>query len=342
MSNDSDTPTKPRSFWRAVGKGLGILLRLILVLIFGVLLGVGIYYGIPALYHATIVPIQQNTVDIVVLGHRIDQVEDNIDGRAEVLQDRDAELEGELAALQENSAVQESAVSTAMTQLADLQPRIEDLEETQSTQATEISDLEKALEKANRDLAAQQATLDALTLGLDDLETQLADTTAESTENLERLTTEQTHALGRLALLQAAQDLLKARLQLLEDNPGAAQASLAIVAEHLTHASVWWPDIADDASQWTAETATLATLIAERSFQATPLLEALWAEIAAGVLPPLPEGTKLLSTPSTTTDMTPTTTISPTTMITITPTLTATTTLTVTETPTTTSPAVQP
>jgi predicted nucleic acid-binding Zn-ribbon protein len=330
--NDSVASQKQRGFWHTVRAILKALLQLILILAFGALLGAGLYYAIPWLYRATVVPVQENTASIVALDRRVSLAEVNIETRTEALQERNAQLEGELTELQETVAVQERAMATAAAQLATIQPGLSELQATYDSQATDMADIETALERVMREQTTQRSQLDTQETDLANLEELLDTATADSAETMEAIADDQREALGRLALLQAAQDLLRVRLQLLEDNPGAAQASLNIVVEHLTHATVWWPDITDQAAQWAAQTEALGELIGARSFRATPTLESLWADIAASVLPPLPEDAVSLSTLSETADLTTTltttvtatTTISPSDTLTVTPTVTAT------------------
>lgn len=334
MTNDNDSVTsqKPRGFWHSVRAVLKVLIQLILILAFGALLGAGLYYAIPWLYRATVVPVQENTANIAALDRRVSLAEVNLQTRTEALQDRNALLEGELTELQETVAVQERAMATAAAQLATIQPGLDELQAAYDTQATDIAEFETALERVTREQTAQRSQLDAQETDLANLEERLDTATAESTEMIEAIAEDQRETLGRLALLQAAQDLLRVRMQLLEDNPGAAQDSLAIVIQHLTHASVWWPDMTDQAVQWATQTEALGELIGARSFRATPTLESLWADIAASVLPPLPEDAVSLSMLTET--ITVTDTISPTVTVTATVTPTATEVLTPTLTPT--------
>jgi len=334
MTQDTTSPKKTRPFWRALGNVLKVLLQLILIAAFVGALGVGLYFAIPWLYRATIVPVQNNTADIADLSQRLDQAEAQVNQRTEALQARNADLEGELAELHESVAVQDRTLATAAAELATLVPGMDGLYAMTDTQAEDLAKLEQALARVLRELDDQSKLLDARAAVLDeqagdlaDLQTELTAQTAALAEQGEDLTTQKAEIMGRMALLQTAQDLVRVQLLLLEDNIGAAQESLALAVEHLARAASLSPDLAADATGWAERIATLSTLIEERSFRAAPALDSLWADIADRVLPPLPEDSALLSLLSPgatvlTTTVTGTLTLTPT--IVITPTVPAT------------------
>ena len=334
MTQDTTSPKKTRSFWRALGNVLKMLLQLILIVIFVGALGIGLYFGIPWLYRATIVPVQNNTADIADLSQRLDQAEAQVNQRTEALQARNADLEGELAELHESVAVQDRVLATAAAELATLVPGMDGLYAATATQAEDLTKLEQILARVLRELDDQSKLLDAQAAVLDeqgdvlaDLQTELAAQTDALADQSEDLTAQRAEIMGRMALLQAAQDLVRVQLLLLEDNVGAAQESLTLAVEHLARAAALSPDLAADATGWAERIATLSALIEERSFRAAPALDSLWADIADRVLPPLPEDSALLSLLSPgatvlTTTVTGTLTLTPT--IVITPTVPAT------------------
>ncbi|MCJ7550367.1 MAG: hypothetical protein MUQ30_11875, partial [Anaerolineae bacterium] len=209
----------------------------------------------------------------------------------------------------------------------------------------ELAQIEQALARTLRELGDQSKLLEAQAAGLDGqadefagLQTELTAQTEALAEQSEELAGIQAEILGRMALLQTAQDLVRVQLLLLEDNTGAAQESLLLAVEHLTRAAALSPEIAVDAAGWIERITILTTLIEERSFRAAPTLDSLWADIADRVLQPLPEGSAPLSLPSPegtvlTTTVTSTLTLTPTLVIT-TPTPTPTPYITLTPTPT--------
>ena len=90
---------------------------------------------------------------------------------------------------------------------------------------------------------------------------------------------------GRLALLQTAQDLLKVRLLLLEENARSAQDTLTLAIAHLEQAAELIPEQAQRLQELQGRMAGLGELIEERSFRAAPELESLWADVMDLVLP---------------------------------------------------------
>ncbi len=300
MTQDTTQPKETRSFWRASVNVLKVLLQLILIVIFMGALGAGLYFAIPWLYRATIVPVQNNTADITDLSRRVAQAEAQVDQRTEALQARNADLEGELAELHETVAVQDRILATAAAELATLVPGMDGLYITTDSQTEELIKLEQTLARALRELGDQSKLLDAQATVLDEQADEFADLQTDFTAQTEALA-EQSEDLaalkaditGRMALLQTAQDLVHVQLLLLEDNVGAAQESLALAVGHLTRAAALSPELAVDVAGWVERAATLSTLMDERSFRAAPALDSLWADIADRALPPLPEGSTL-------------------------------------------------
>jgi hypothetical protein len=304
---------------------LKVLFRLLLVLIFGTLIGVGFYFGIPWLYRATIVPVQQNTEAISDLTQRMTQTETQTGQVVGALQDRTAGMEGEIATLKEVSAVQSAELATAAAQVGELEAQIAQLEAAAEAQADAQAALKRDVDTAARslsrlasDLRDQQETLTALD---EALTPQLGDLTVRA----EALALTQGDALARLALIQAAQDLIRVQVLLVEDNVGAARSGLQIAAAHLTRFGTLAPDQAATAAELVARVQALDALIGERSFRTAPLLEALWADIATLALPevvaPL---TELEASGALTSTVGITETVELTATLTVTPTLTPT------------------
>ncbi len=211
MTQDTTPPKKTRPFWRALANVLKVLLQLILIVIFMGALGAGLYFAIPWLYRATIVPVQNNTADITDLSRRVAQAEAQVDQRTEALQARNADLEGELAELHETVAVQDRILATAAAELATLVPGMDGLHITTDSQTEELIKLEQTLARALRELGDQSKLLDAQATVLDEQADEFADLQTEFTAQTEALA-EQSEDLaalkaditGRMALLQTA------------------------------------------------------------------------------------------------------------------------------------------
>lgn len=256
MSQSQTTPSGS-SFGRAVGAFFRFLVRLLFVIVVGVLIGLGLFYGVPWLYRQLVLPVQEQGTRITALEEQWNQAQDQSRTENKRLQDRLTALEEQVTQLKEEHASQ-------MQAQADLKQRLEG-------QETRLTQLEK-------DLAAQTAALTTLRDTLKQ-ETAVWQTERESAAA-------QLNALeGRLALLQAAHDLLKVRLLLLEENPGAARLAVALAVAHLDQASMWLPDQASTLALLRQRAVELDGLIAERSFRVGADLETLWSAVVDLTVP---------------------------------------------------------
>lgn len=301
-----------RTFWQALGNALKFLLRFIVVLIIGALIGAGLYYGVPALYREFIQPVRENTVHIQALERRVDREFGGLQEKQQAIEERLTALETDVATLTEDVPVNRSNVT-------DLHSRVERLEATSVTSKTmaatqarivalkdQIADLEDAIAEQEEELSdvvsEQERVFDWMQ---DTLDTQAADL-----QRLETITLGQTAALeGRLVLLQTAQDLLRVRVLLLDDNVGAARETLELADRHLERAMLVLPAEEAILTDIRERVTALDELIGQRSFRVTTELEALWADVMELVMPSTPISISPLivtDTLTTTAAMTPT------------------------------------
>ncbi len=185
-SSQDDGP----SFWR---RALGVTLRVLLVVLIGVGLGVGAYWGVPAVYRDFIAPVQQNT----------------------------QQLEQSRAELADLRAAQRVASATQLAQLADIQGEI-------AQQGEDLS----ALQADVGSLQASQPTLAAGVRSLDRLDSDLADLQAAATRTAGQIEALGVAASTpnstiqavdqRLEILRLMQLVSQARLSLAEGNLGQA------------------------------------------------------------------------------------------------------------------------
>ncbi len=275
-------------FVRALGGFLRFLVRLIFVLVIGMLIGLGLFYGIPWAYRRLVWPVQENSARIAILEEQVAKNSEGIFDNHRALQDRIVDLEIEGAELQEEIAAQaqdQQALQEAEQRLTqhitgleedlvvlgeDVQAQQQKIDQVRSevtgtaSALEEIAEVQEQLAEAQQELLGQVETFDET---LDDVQGQLD------------------ASLARLSLLQTAQDLLKVRLLLVEDNPGAARDTLELAMAHLAHASELVPSegaVLDDLRE---RLTAIDDLIAERSFRARPSLEALWADTMDLVTP---------------------------------------------------------
>jgi predicted nucleic acid-binding Zn-ribbon protein len=249
-------------FLRAVGGFFRFLVRFLFVLIIGALIGLGLYYAVPWAYRNLVQPVQQNTARLAALDQRMAQEQARLQDEDLALQERIAALEAEMTTLGEQSAVQAQQIEGAAGQIEQLDGRIAQTEEDLEAQQKEMKTAQSDLNNAIADLGEQ------------------TDQVTGQAEELE----------GRLALLQTAQDLLKVRLLLLEENSRSARDTLALATVHLEQAKALMPEQEETLLELQERMAGLEELIAQGSFRAAPELEALWADVMDMVLPSvLPE-----------------------------------------------------
>ena len=134
---------------------LRFLLRLFVVVIIGVALGIGAYYGLPALYRDFIEPIQSNSDRIAALEESVARVQVDFREKNAMIVSDLAGVEGELAQqredLSELTVGEEGLVSRvtdieqAMEENELLSNRIEDLEESQRALVVRFDALEESI-----------------------------------------------------------------------------------------------------------------------------------------------------------------------------------------------------
>lgn len=258
------------TFWNVIGMFFKVLLRLLFVIVIGILVGVGLYFGVPWLYHTFVRPVQENTARLTALEQRVTQ--DQTRAQAE-LQGFEARLTALETALQE--AREEAAARDV--QLAS---------QAAASQATtaRVTELETEVQALEAQLQAQAQALETLQIELESAQTRSVET--ETTVYAQVNTLE-----GRIALLQTAQSLLRVRLLLLEDNPRAAIEAVGQALGHLERAHDLLPESQAPLLPLLERLKTLQTLIEQRSFRVGLELEALWAEVMELVLPPAPAST---------------------------------------------------
>lgn len=353
MTQERQPQPESGGFGRTITTILKVLVRLLLVVLLAIVIGVGLFLGVPALYRALTVPVQQNAGRITALEQRFDLAQSQVDQQIEAIQGRAADLEGENAELRETVAVQGRTLATASAHLSTVEPQLTALAAAATAYLGSAESIEHDLASIEAQLLAQSERMDDTEADLTRLQAFLTESLSGIEMQLADLGVEQPRLVARLALLQTAQDLVRVRLHLLEDNPGAARDVLPVATDHLVLAAAFWPQLAPEAASLVDRIQVLDGLLAERSFRASVALEALWLDVVGLSLPPLPEGsvplptlTPQLGEPEVDASgaITQTATVTTTVTGTVTPTTaTITPTLTPTRTPTSTpSPSVTP
>lgn len=265
------------AFWRAIGAFFKFLLRLTFVIVLGLLIGAGLYFGVPWVYRTFVRPVQENTARMAALEQRVTQEQTRSSAELQSFEERLTTLETALQDAREETANRDEAFAAH--------------DEALSAATARIDELEASLKKAEADVEAQQETLI-------DLQAQLDKAQELMTDEGEAVTQQVGVLEGRVALLQTAQDLLRVRLLLLEGDPGAAAEAAALAVSHLERARGLLPDLGTSLTSVQSRLGELQGLISEGSFRVGLELEALWAAVMELVLPaPVTEVTPAEATP---------------------------------------------
>ena len=225
MSEESREAARP-SFWARLGKAIAWLvrftLRLLFVLISGLGLGVGIYYGAMFLYDQYILPVQVHTIRLDVMDARQEQDDQQRRERLDGLQTRltDLEVRGD----------------TDKETIAGLQAQIEEAVDVQATQATQaaalaaLEDVLAGLEDLRAAVGAAQAVQETLQSDLEAIEHGLATAQADQgavTADLEALHADQRASEAAIEALAKAQGDLGVVLKAAGEQVDALSASVA-------------------------------------------------------------------------------------------------------------------
>lgn len=291
-----------RSFLGAVGRVLRFLVRLALVLIVGVLIGLGLFYGVPYAYRRLMWPVQENSTRIGILEKQVSRNSESIFDNQLALENRISDLEKEIVGLREEGAERAEDQEALEQEIQHLAGRLSALEDDVGVQRQELEEAQVGFSETASDLTRE---IDAVEEELEAAREELNEEIDASREAVNALEGRLNEAGVRLLFLQTAQDLLKVRLLLIEDNPGTARETLALAVEHLEQAGGLVPEQAERVEDLRDRMLAVDDLIANRSFRARPSLEALWADLM-GFVTPLSAGTTVTGTQGTSPVPTPT------------------------------------
>lgn len=214
----------------------GVLLRLLLVVIIGVLIGGGIFYAVvaggPALYRAYIQPIESSIARVE--GAQTGQSEYNefLNDRVEGLQARVEAMEGQSDGYKQTLSELQSQIDSINATLdasdGDEQADMENLRQDTETQVTE-------LQTAIDEIVSKVDNLDKV---VGDLSSSVDDTEQSLIEMADQMSDQDTpiEALRReLRLVQAMELLTRARMNIAENNIGRATEDITAAQELLTN-----------------------------------------------------------------------------------------------------------
>lgn len=254
-----NTETKQPSFWKRLGwasaRFLTVLLRLILVVIVAILIGVGVYYGVPWVYWQLVIPVQESAARIEILQRDLETTR--------------ADWNADLTEQGQRISALESGLAAQRERIAALETDIERMDEVLTAQGETLNELQTALDGTEETTGQLGDDVEILYGELDTLRIEMADPN-RVTAAFER----------RLVLLQVWGEILKARLHLLEDNTGNARQALALARANLERVIVLSPEPEAEALIAIQERLDAAdTAIEERPFVAINELEIIWRDL---------------------------------------------------------------
>jgi len=249
--------TQQPGCWNYLGRAIAVLLRLVFVVVIAALIGVGIYYGVPWVYWRLVVPIQDTAARVEMLQRDLENTRANWNTELAEQGQRISGLESDLAAQREGIAALEADMGR--------------MDELLTVQGETLSELQTALDSTEEATGQLGGDVEALYGELDTLRVEIADPNRVAAA-FER----------RLILLQAWGEILKARLHLLEDNPGNARQALALARANLERVIVLSPEPEAETLVAIRERLDAAdTAIEERPFVAMNELEIIWRDLDA-------------------------------------------------------------
>jgi predicted nucleic acid-binding Zn-ribbon protein len=218
MSTEHPEETRP-TFGRRLGKGLLWLLRfalrLFFVVLLGIALGIGIFYGAAALYNQYIMPVQVHTIQLEQVQTRQEQDSALTTRRLNDLQERVDTL-----TLQGDSNKQ--AFAGLEVSLAEVRAS----QEGQETSLAAVQALQAELAALQTELAALQADLEAVQADLEAAQAALETGDESFAADLEALQSAQERVGAALGRLQAEQESLGRELE-------SQQAEMDAWPEHI-------------------------------------------------------------------------------------------------------------
>lgn len=254
-----EVKTQQPGFWnrlgRAIARFLAVLLRLVFVVILAILIGVGVYYGVPWVYWRLVVPVQETAARVEMLQRDLENTRADWNTNLTEQGQRLSALEGDLAAQKERIAALEADTNR--------------MDEVLAAQGETLSELQTASDNTEKATGQLGSEVEALYGELDTLRVEMADPNRVAAA-FER----------RLILLQAWGEILKARLHLLEDNAGNARQTLALARANLERVITLSPEPEAEALIAIRERLDAANMaIEERPFVAINELEIVWREL---------------------------------------------------------------
>ena len=303
MSTEQDST--PTFFVRLVR----FIVRLPFVLIIGIALGVGIFFGVTTLYRVYIRPAQMNTVRLDTAEIQLEQLDEHIAERSEDLSARiDAlEMQGDNNKATFNTIESRlSALETAQAEQMEVQKQQSDAHAALEEDLLAVQGTYEQLQADLNALGSQVQTLDTELSGIeDDLQIIEDDiqTLGGEIERIESLAAQvdvneqrQTAVENEFQLLRTMAMLTRSRMHLANGNTTLASADILVARELLVSLQAELPEFQAQALQEMIDLLDAALGFLPRSpLQASDRLEGAWDLLLNG-LPS--EATALEGTPT--------------------------------------------
>ncbi len=231
MTTESSPPGGP-SFGRrlllAFGKLAKFTLRLIFVVVIGVLLGAGIYwaasYGIAVINRQVFQPIQNHTRQLDDLESRYAQDYSRLNEQTQALQEQTQALQEQIDALEHQDDLTSEALDALQTRLTSSEALMGEVRTTLDTAQESLGALEDQQTAFGPDLTKLQTALKKLETTVGDL-TEATALIISDVAALGITVKDEAPLIGvrtDVQLLKAMELLTRARLELAQDNLGAA------------------------------------------------------------------------------------------------------------------------
>lgn len=255
MNAETQQPGCWNRLGRASARFLAVILRLIFVIVIAVLIGVGIYYSVPWIYWRFVIPVQDSAARVQMLQRDLENTR--------------ADWNTDLTEQGQRISALESDLATQRERIAALEADMGRMNEVLTAQGETLIELQSTLDGAEEATGQLGDDVEVLYSELDTLRVEVAEPNRVAAA-FER----------RLILLQAWEEILKARMHLLEDNAGNARQALAVAQANLERVIVLSPEPEAEALIAIQERLDAAdTAIEERPFVAINELEIIWRDL---------------------------------------------------------------
>ena len=197
-TEDEQRPSGPSVGWRV----LRWIFRMLIVVLFGIALGAGLYYGVRSFYRDAIEPLQ-------TLDQRMRDVETSVAQLSEALREERSSTADDRSELQARTASQAEELASIAAQIA----RLKNLIEEQENALDEIEQLREGLDQMEANLVLTGEQLEEL-----QVQVEAGDLPVERVEQ-------------NLQLMRVMNLMTRARLWIEQDNFGLADDDLQVALE---------------------------------------------------------------------------------------------------------------